>query len=164
MVTFSTNGLDALILDISELANTPEAVIDEMLMAEGEVVKRYQQSEIVSQGLVDTGLLRDSIQVFKKGSSDKRYVLVYPYGKHGEYNRKEKTKTYKNSKHGRTYTVGGDVKETTNGEVAFMMEFGAPRRGIVGRHWMRKANKKAESEAVDAAAAIYDKYLKSKNL
>lgn len=166
MAKFDANGLDGLQLSLEEIADLPEDVEMDMLMAEGQIVKSYQEAEIVAQRLVDVGTLRDSIRVFPKNGRRGRYVLVYPYGKHGEYNRRVKVKTYKNSKHGRTYTVGGDTKEISNNEVGFVWEYGAPQRGkaFAARQWMRLANEKAGPAAVQAAAEVYSRWLEANGL
>ena len=164
MATFSAKGIEGLELSMQEIAEIPPEVQDNILMAQGEVIKKYQQQEISTKGLGNKGLLKDSIRIFKKMRKGVRYVLVYPYGKHGTRNRKKVTKGYKNSKHGRTYDVGGDVKDVTNSEVGFVLEFGAPKKGIRAYQWMREANEKATEESDAAGLAVYDAWLKTKGL
>lgn len=165
MATFNVGGINELISDLEELKQMPDDVIMDMLTAAGEVAVKYQKQEISSLGIVDTGKLRDSLHVFqKRGRGGSRYVLVYPSGKHGEYNRKLVTKQYKRSKHGRTYDVGGDVKDVSNAEVGFIHEYGAPGKNITAKQWMRKANAKASDDILKAEAEIYARYLASKNL
>ena len=164
MARFDSYGLESLLVSIEELADIPGDVADEMLLAAGEVIQKYHKEEISSLGLVETGKLRDSVRVFLKRSGFGRYVLVYPYGKHSEYNRRLKVKAYKRSKHGRTYTVGGDVQEVTNNDVGFLMEFGAPGKNIDPKQWMRLANEKGIDEAIDAESAVYSRWLNSKGL
>ncbi len=165
MFEFITYGLGDLAFSFNALAALPDEVASEMLDAGGEVIVEHHKAEITKQGLVDTGTLRDSIRAFRKlGRDRRRYVLVYPHGKHGEYNRKAVAKKYKRSKHGRTYTVGGDTKDVTNNEVGFVLEFGAPKRGISPKQWMSIANEKGIDEAVQKQEEVYDQYLKSKNL
>ena len=111
----------------------------------------------------------DSIKLHKKlhaasAGGPSRYVLIYPTGKHGQYNRRLRTKAYKNSKHGRTYTVGGDQKATSSSEVGFIHEYGAPRRNIPAKRWMQNANEKSAAATTAAQAAVYNKFLESKNL
>ena len=168
MARFNAQGIEGLELTLQELAELPDEVVEEMLDAAAEVTVRAHKKEIRTLGLVDTGKLAGSIKAVKKAGSAKndfkRHVLVYPAGKHGTRKRKKVTKTYKNSKSGRTYTVGGDTKDVTNSEVGFIHEFGAPKRGIPAKQWMRKANEKCAPEVEAAEFAVYDRYLKSINL
>jgi hypothetical protein len=179
---FTVNGLNELITAFEKFALLPDDTIDEMLDAEAEVfVKAHKAKirEIVPKG---TGQLEKSIKAFKKKAPDPKwglkfaafgaitpqpYRLIYPDGIRRQYRRKAKTKTHK--KTGRTYTVGGDVKDVTNAEVGFLLEFGVPRRGAKkdgtpkksspAYQWMRRANEECAGKALAAAAAIYDKYI-----
>lgn len=168
MARFNAEGIDGLMLTLQQFEEIPDDVVEEMLIAGGAVVEAAQKAEIRSLGLVESGRLADSIQsVSKVGKRDgirKRFVLVYPAGSHHKYTRRKKTKAYKRSKHGRTYTVGGDVKTATNAEVGFVHEFGAPRAGIPAKQWMAKANEKSADAMVAAEMAVYDKWLKSMDL
>ena len=151
----------------------PGEVIDEILEAGSEVVIKAQKDELLTLGLYDNESsgphLVDSIKLHKKlhaasAGGPSRYVLIYPTGKHGQYNRRLRTKAYKNSKHGRTYTVGGDQKATSSSEVGFIHEYGAPRRNIPAKRWMQNANEKSAAATTAAQAAVYNKFLESKNL
>lgn len=168
MARFNADGIEGLALSFQEFAEIPDSVIEEMLDAEAEVIAAAHKRSIESLGLVDTGALKDSIKAHKKagggGNGFKRYVLIYPTGKHHTYTGVEKTKTYANSKSGRTYTTGGGEKVATNSEVGFVHEFGAPRKGIKASQWMQRANESSADKAADAAMKIYDNWLKSKNL
>ena len=164
MAEFKATGADDLELSLQEIAEIPDNIVQDMLAAAGEVVVAAQKRMIMRLGLVDTGKLLNSIKPFAKRSRGKPYVLIYPSGKHGSRNRRLVTKTYKRSKHGRTYTVGGDIKEVTNAEVGFILEFGAPKKGIRAKQWMRKANEESADAMVEAEFTVYDRWLKSKNL
>lgn len=174
MATFHAEGIDGLMLDLAAVAELPDDVIGEILDAGGQVVANAQKQELESLGLTKTRKLKDSIKVFKKvgrgyvgggyGEPFKHYVLVYPAGKRGQRKRRKVTKAYKRSKHGRTYTYGGDIKDVTNAEVGFIHEFGAPHKGIPAKQWMRTANEKAADAMAAAELAVYDQWLKSKNL
>ena len=147
MARFDAKGIEGLELSLQELAEIPDEVVEEMLDAAAEVTVRAHKNEIRALGLVDTGMLAGSIKPVKKAggrSNDfKRHVLVYPAGKRGTRKRK---------------------KDVTNSEVGFVHEFGAPKRGIPARQWMRKANEKCAPEVEAAEFAVYDRWLKSKNL
>ncbi len=168
---FHTNGLDSLIIDLDELAEMPDDVIYDMLEAAGEIVVDAQKAQIDKMRLVDTGMLRDSIQVDHKRRHDKkdyhdtRYINVYPQGTRRTYVSRRKTGTYKTgARAGRTYRYGGKEKETTNAEIAFINEFGAPNKNILPSMWMQTANESCADEATEAEYVIYNKYLESKNL
>ena len=145
MATLDTNGLGELILDLNGLAQTPSDVIDNMLMAGGEVIKKGHERELQSLGLVKTGRLKSSITIHKKRSGSSRYVLIYPYGSHHQYNKNR-----------------GGVATATNNDVGFVLEVGG--HGIHPRQWMRVANEKNIDAAVDAEYKVYDLFLKTKGL
>lgn len=136
----TVDGLDGLLLDLEALADLPDDTMSGMLRAGGEVIAQAHKSAIQSDGLVDSGQLRDSIKVSAKvrRTSSARSVEIYPQGKR---------------------TDG-----TRNAEVGFIHEYGAPGRGIPAKQWMRKANEQAEDAACTAAEDVYDNYLRSKNL
>lgn len=173
MATFSVDGLGDFMLSMQQVAELPGEVIDEILEAGSEVVIKAQKDELLTLGLYDNESsgphLVDSIKLHKKlhaasAGGPSRYVLIYPTGKHGQYNRRLRTKAYKNSKHGRTYTVGGDQKAISSSEVGFIHEYGAPRRNIPAKRWMQNANEKSAAATTAAQAAVYNKFLESKNL
>lgn len=168
MAKFNAEGIDGLMLSLEEFSEIPDDVVEQMLDAAGEVVVAAHKKSIRSFNLVDTEKLLGSIKAHKKvgtrNGARERYVLVYPTGKHGARKREKVTKAYKRSKHGRMYTVGGDIKDVTNSEVGFIHEFGAPKKGIKAKQWMRTANDACASEMVAAEFAVYDRWLKSKNL
>lgn len=168
MAKFNAQGIDGLALSLEEFAELPDEVVEDILMAGGEVVAEAQRRSIQALNLVESRKLMKSIRVFSKVKTvdgiRKRLVQVYPYGKHHEYTRKVRTKVYKNSKHGRTYTVGGDQKEVTNNEVGFVHEFGAPKRKIPAKQWMRRANESSAEAMTAAEFQVYDRWLKSKGL
>ena len=168
MARFNATGIQGLALSMTEFAAIPDDVVEEMLDAAARVVVRYHKAEIRSLGLVRSGKLAGSIEAHKKAGSArndfKRYVLVYPTGRHHIYQSRVVTKTYKRSKSGRTYTTGGGTKVATNGEVGFVQEYGVPRRKYKGTGWMSRANDEASEEMTNAEFAVYDRWLKSLNL
>lgn len=170
MAKFNAEGIDGLMLSLAEFAEIPDDVVDGILDAGANVVVKAQKRELTALGLYRTGTLENSIQGFRKVGKifgeRKRYVLIYPYGNRGYRNRKLKVKFGYATKNraGRHYTVGGDRKVVTNNEVGFIHEFGAPRKGIQAKNWMKTANGKAEEKMVEAEAEVYDQWKKSLNL
>jgi len=141
MPDFVTSGVDDLMREIEMMAEVPDEVLEDMLMAEAEVIKAAQVRQLQQMNFKEsTGQLEKSISSGAKMKRD-RYgrpsLRVYPGG-----------------------TRQG--KDTTNAEVGFVTEYGAPQRGISPRPWMRVANELAEEDAAKAAQAVYDDWLDGK--
>lgn len=169
MATFNYTGLAELGLSFQEIMDIPDNIAFGMLDAASEVVVAAQKKSLRSLGLVDTGKLADSIQVYQRNDrtrnpNDPRRVLIHPDGNRRTYLSRVKVRKYARSKHGRTYTVGGKRVTTTNSEIGFIHEFGAPKKGIPASQWMSKANEACAEATVAAEFAVYDAWLKSKNL
>lgn len=139
----SINGISELMLSAQDIANLPDAVINEMLFAGGEQLVKAQQEAIREAGLVKTGQLEKSIAMDKKVKKTRkgRSVSVGPKGKRSD-----------------------GKKSKANGFIGGIQDHGSPKRHIVGRRWMSKAAEKAATPATDAAEAVFEKYLKSKNV
>ncbi len=138
------NGLDALSDDFAALARLPDKVVEDILDAEADVILPAQREEIEKQwrGPYSMGISSKSIKKGKvKKSKDGRSLTIYPQG---------------------TRKRGG--RTTRNAEIAFINEYGAPGRHIAARPAIDAANKKKESEAVDAGERVYNAYLDSRNL
>lgn len=139
MASFSVNGLDEFLTDLREAIELPDEVAREMLEAEAKVVEDAQRRTGMEMGVHRTGVTLDSIA-------------------HG---------TMKRARDGRALYVspqGTNAKGERNAAVAFINEYGAPQRGIQPRPFIRTANEQAADAAADAAAQVYDRWLKSKNL
>lgn len=163
-MAFAVNGLDEFSLSLEEMAKLPDGVKDNMLRAGAGVLVPALKQKLEALGLVDSKKLRDSIKAFRKIRYGELVYKIYPAGKRGQRKRRTVTKTYKNSKHGRTYTVGGDTVDVTNGEVGFIHEFGAGKRGIPATMWMLTTVEENAAKVEAAEAAVYDEWLKSINL
>lgn len=140
MAQMSVNGLDSLMDDLMEAADIPDDVAEEMLDAEAEIVEDAQVYTGMKMGVYDSGETLRSITrgKMKRGRDGRRSKYVYPRGT--------------------------NQKGERNATVAFVNEFGAPQRGIQARPFILTANEAAADEATAAAADVYDKFLKSKNL
>ena len=147
MASFTEVGLDDLMLSFEEIAELPEHVISDMLIAQGEVLRTAQEKKIKQLELVDTEQLAGSIAINKKlrgNKFDEQFITVYPKGT-------------------RETTGGvGATSKTTNNEVGFVNEFGAPHRNIKPTQWMRQANEESAEEGLKASERVYDRFLKSK--
>ena len=140
MARFSVNGIDELMLDFTALADLPEEAAEDMLLAEAAVVEKEQKETGRKMGVHRTGVTLGSITHGKAKRERDGSISMYvsPQGKNAQGNR--------------------------NAEVAFVNEYGVPKRKIQARPFIRTANKKAAKPAVDAAEKVYDEYLKKKNL
>lgn len=140
MASFSVNDLDGLMLDMAAAAELPDDVAEEMLLAEAKIVEEAQVYTGKTMGVYDTGQTLASIGhgEMKLSRDGGRVLYVTPQGVND--------------------------KGVRNAEVAFINEFGAPERGIPARPFISTACENAADAAAEAAAKIYDKYLKSKNL
>jgi HK97 gp10 family phage protein len=136
----STSGLDELLSDFGAIAEIPDSVILDMLVAEAEIVAPAQAAEARAMGVFDTGKTADSItydRALKVKDSDKS-ISVYPKG------------------------IRSDGNRRSVAEVAFVNEFGTSSQPA--RPFINTANEKSADAAVEAASAVYDKFLNSKNL
>lgn len=138
MARFIFDELNDLISDFVSIATLPDDVIDGMLNAEADIVVEAQKEKGEAYGVHRTGVTLDSIQKGKRiiGKENGSSLVVYPTGRNKNGNR--------------------------NAEVAFINEFG--KRGQKARPFIKDANEAAADQAVAAAMAVYDAYLKSKNL
>ncbi|MDE6880185.1 MAG: hypothetical protein K2P20_02380 [Oscillospiraceae bacterium] len=144
MGSLKTDGIDSLSLDLSELAYLPDRVVADMLQAEADVILSAQRSEIESRwkGPYSLGISAKSIRKgsVKKGK-DGYSISIYPQG-----SRKRGKKTVRNA------------------EIAFINEYGAPKRNIRARPALKSAIARKEDEAAAAGKKVYQAYLDSKNL
>lgn len=138
MADFGINGLDDLMMSLSEAAELPDDVAEEMLTAEAEIVEDAQIYTGMKMGVHRTGVTLSSIKHgrMQRRNDGGRVMYVYPQGTNERGNR--------------------------NAEVAFINEFG--KHGQPARPFIKTANEEAADPAVEAAAKVYDKFLKSKNL
>jgi len=148
MAKMTYSGIDELMLSMLEVAELPDSVANKMLQAKGKIVAEAQRKKITASILdrPSSGVLAKSIKISKmktrKGGTE-RYVTVYPQG---------------------THHVSATGKKTTNNEVYFINEFGAPKRGIAAKGIARAANEESAPQANAAEFQIYDDFLKSKKL
>ena len=140
MAELTTKGLDELLADLGSVAEIPDETLLEMLTAEAEVVAEAQAQEARAMGVLDTGRTADSITFDKKlkATADGKAVYVYPKGTRSDGNKRRVA------------------------EVAFINEFG--KKGQPGRPFIKAATEKSAEAAEKAAHAVYDNFLKSKNL
>lgn len=144
MARLEFDGLGSLMDDLDSLAHLPDRVVEDVLNAGADVLVPAQRAEISSRwrGKFSEGISAKSVKKSKvKKTKDGGAVHIYPQG------------TRKRGK-----------KRIRNAEVAFINEYGAPKRGIVPRPAIAAANAKAEQTAADAGERVFNAYLDSKNL
>lgn len=136
-MSLTFDGLDTLIEDMSDLANLPDDVIDEMLEAAIDVVLDAQYKKGIAYGVHRTGDTLKSLEKSKPREIPKgngRCAFVYFDGKNPDGNR--------------------------NAEVAFINEFG--KEGQPARPFIRDAVEECADKSIEAAAQVYDNFLKTK--
>lgn len=126
MARFDTSGLDDLFLEMEREAELVGEIADEMLLAGAEIVKQEWKKSAERHGHRDTGALIESIgyPIKPKTAKDIRKIDIYPQGK--------------------------DAKGTRNAEKAFILNYGTPRKGKPGSHWVDDADA-ASAEPVEKA-------------
>lgn len=143
------DGLGPLIDDFMMLSALPGELIENMLNAGADVIVKAQRSEIQARwaGPHSEGISARSVKKNNKIRTTKyvgisgRYIDIYPQG---------------TRKRGR--------KHVRNAEIAFINEYGAPKRGIAARPAIFIANAKSEQKAVEASERVYHAYLDKKGL
>lgn len=138
MATMTTTGLDEYAFSFKELETLPDDVLEAMLQAEGEVIKRGQSQTAASmlQGPYYRGGVASGIKLGKYRRNVGNATMYV---------------TFEGTQHGNRIA-----------EIAFINEFG--KHGQPPRQFIREANERYAGEAVDAAARVYDQYLASKGL
>lgn len=145
MANISFSGLDELMLSMQEIAEIPDDVQDEMLNAMADVTVEAQKAEGKAMGVEDTngetpGLMLSKIKKGKiKIRDGQRVLYITPTG------------TRKRGK-----------KRVRNAEIAFINEYG--KKGQKARPFIRVGNERSAEAATEAAKAVHDKWLQSKNL
>lgn len=144
MGSIKMSGIDALSSDLSKLAHLPERVLADMLNAEADVVLSAQRSEVESRwkGPYSLGISAKSVKKGKvKKGKDGYSISIYPQG-----SRRRGKKTIRNA------------------EIAFINEYGAPKRNIRPRPAIKDALDKKGDDAVAAGEKVYNSFLDSINL
>ena len=147
MAKLTFEGLDEVMLSMKEMAELPDDTANDMLQTGAAMVAAAQKRNIQAALRRRTGVLADSVTVtpkMKTRNGTERFVTIYPRGKH------------------HTYDHNGSPKIATNNEVAFVNEYGAPKRGINPTGMIRKANEESADAAVAAQFQVYDAWLNTK--
>ena len=138
MANFTTHGIDAVCMAFEEIAQMPDHVIEDILLAEAQVVKREEKSsaESMLQGPYYEGGVAAALEIGKvKRTSDGGHLFV---------------------------TFEGMQHKNRVAEIAFVNEYG--KESQPPRQFIRTAIAKCEDEAVEAGADVYEKWLQSVGL
>ena len=135
---FQVDGLDDLIRAFDDLANLPDAVTDEMLSVQADLVVEAQKrtASTMLQGPYYAGGVAGAVTKsrVKKTSGGKAVDVEFKGTQHGE----------------------------SLARIAYINEYGKTNQPA--RPFIKTANEQAEGPALAAAQKVYDDYLKSKNL
>lgn len=156
MADVKNTGINGLILDIDEIAEIPPEVKADILEAETQIGLESMKKQLRAQKLVDTSQLLNSLSI--KRNEQKFKWTIYPKGRR-KHAKPRKLRKYKKGKF-----TGYKTGKMTNNDVGFVLELGAPRRHIPAYQWMRIALEESDEKSTKAAAAVHDKWLRSKNL
>lgn len=139
------NSITTVLSDLERFANAVPEMAADMLKAQADVVEPALKQGLSSDGLVQTGRLKDSIG----RTTRKRGQMIYlgPTGEHHKY-----------------VTKAGRANVLRAGHLGYILEHGAPGRNIRGRNWMTKTIVKTQAKALDAAENVRDQYLSEHNL
>lgn len=127
---------------LDDMAEQTPQLRDAILEAEADVIEPALKQSIVDTRLVRTGQLKNSIARRKLKSAGVPVIRIGPTGEHHRYLPSE-----------------GKDGVVTAGYVGYAGEYGIPRRGIKGREWLKKGIEKSQSQAFDAADAVYNNFM-----
>lgn len=165
MAKLDVQGFNAFEADLEAAKNLTEDEQRAILTAGAEVVKEWIQRKLdsVIKHVNDRGVIqhvRDSLVIGFETDEDRPIAVIRAHGKHHMYNRRLVTKTYKRSKHGRTYTVGGDTKPVYQSEVLFLLEYGSKHNQA--HHSVELAAEESAAETTAAMQEAFNAILNSK--
>lgn len=146
MAKLDVQGFNAFEADFEAAKNLTKGEIRTILAAGAEVLKERMKQTLVSIGLVDKGTLRDSIRIYRKTESGHPIAEVRPSGTHHMAHGW-------GPRRGRTMGRGkGAAYPVSNERLGFVLEYGAPYRGINAWHWVETATLRANVNGeLDAA-------------
>ena len=147
MARLEMSGLDSLIADLDNLAEQAPQMQADILNAEADVVEPALRRSIASEGLIRSGRLHSSIKRRKTKVGGIPSIRLGPVGEHHRY-----------------YPSSGQSGIVHAGYVGYIAEYGIKSRGIRGTNWLQKSVARSQPEALKAADAVQEKYLKNNNL
>lgn len=138
MANISINGIGKVMLSMQQIAEIPEDVQSEMLNAEADIVAKEIKKKGEEYGVRRTG---ETLAHIKKGKikrdKDGNLCIYVTFS-------------------------GKNAKGTRYAEIAFVNNYGTSKQ--MARPFVTVATITAEKPAGEAAEAVYNKWLQSKNL
>lgn len=166
MAKLSVNGLDALLLDLAEVAAIPDNVADEMLTAEAEIVADAIRKEAEQLGMYSGYNTSNNTRDTSPGNMLPGQTRSYSTGTLAKSVKIRKKMDRKGAERRKVVYFSGSRKRgntvTKNSEIAFLNEYGT--RTINQRNFVWTAIEKSKEAAGKAMEAIYNNWMKSKNL
>jgi hypothetical protein len=135
MARFDTSGLDDIFAEMSNEGELVGDVADKMLIAGVKIIQRAWKSSAerhrhrLSGDLIDSITYSEAKNVKAKGVESIRAYDVYPQGK--------------------------DRKGVRNAEKAFILNYGAPKKGIAPSHFIDEADDMCAAEVVEEMSRIW---------
>ena len=137
--TLVVKGIEELTEKISKMAQNAQtdAVVQQMLFAGAEEMKKAWQEAIVKKDLIDTWAMHDSIGF------------------------KPETESYGGAEAITVTPQGKDASGTSNSEKAWVLEHGVPSKNIMAHHHIEEAKRIAESTVEPAMRKIFNAYVET---
>lgn len=166
MARLRVDGLDALLLDLAEVAAIPDKVADEMLTAEAEIVADAIRKEASQLGMYSGYNTSNNIRYTSESNMLPGQTRSYSTGTLAESVKIRKKMERKGAERRKTIYFSGSRKRgntvTKNSEIAFLNEYGT--RTINQRNFIWVAIEKSKDAAYKVMESIYDQFLKDKGL
>lgn len=165
MAQLDVQGFDAFAADLEAAKSLTDEEAYTILEAGARVVIRWIQAKLDAgiRHVNERGLIkhvRDSLSIDMEDDEGRPVAVIRAHGHHHMYNRRLVTKTYANSRHGRTYTVGGDTKPVYASEVLFLLEYGSKHNRAL--HAVEFGAEEATAETTAAMQEAFNAVLDAK--
>lgn len=160
----TVTGLDALINSFEQMANIPDQVKDEILLAQAEVVAEAQREEAKKLNK-DYDAKNKNARATSVTNTLRGQTENYGTGQTARSIRIRNPKWTEAKRMVEIYFAGSRRRGNTtvsNQEIAFLNEYGT--RTINARGWIRAAIARVKKQTTEAGAAVYNKWLESLGL
>lgn len=168
MAELNFHGLDEFMLDMQQIAEIPEDVQDEMILAQAQVAMEAQREEAKKLGMYQGYDTSNNSRFTSATNILWGQEKSYSTGQLAKSIRISKPKTKKGTRSVSVYFAGSrkrgknKIHTVKNSEIAFLNEYGT--RTINARHFIWVANEKSAEATTKAGFEVYDRWLKSKEL
>lgn len=152
MATFKCNGVDALDLTFEKMANLSGDDLLRIIRPGAELLRERLIEKVRAIFTQRSGSLANSFKLKERVWEDGAGISVLPMGKH--------PKSSTGRRRGKRRSNGS--YQGTNAEVAFILEYGAPRIGAT--HFMENTAEESEQEVYNAMDAELTQILRERGL